>query len=211
MFVMLALLILGTDPFVAFVSYQLPRIVSGEAFSFSERADVPAFIVSRNYSIYGLVAKLRLLSLVGVGPTTAHALTWAYTVLLLWLAWRMRLGPTDRRFHVTTWLALLNLAALRSPVAPSAYVTAPMLWSLALLAAEVRGRYSVAIALGAAWVVIMGPPPLPEKLDLVFGLLGQGVALALGIWMLMRSSTTMSELPTVTVSTGLVNGRCKNP
>jgi hypothetical protein len=52
-FVMLALLILGTDPFVAFVSYQVPRIVSGEAFSFSERADVPTFIVSRNYSIYG--------------------------------------------------------------------------------------------------------------------------------------------------------------
>jgi hypothetical protein len=200
MFVMLALLILGTDPFVAFVSYQLPRIVSGEAFSFSERADVPAFIVSRNYSIYGIVAKLRLLSVVGVGPTTAHALTWAYTVLLLWLAWRMRLGPTDRRFQVMTWLALLNLAALRSPVAPSAYVTAPMLWSLALLAAEVRGKYSVAIALGAAWVVIMGPPPLPQKLDLVFGLLGQGLALALGIWVLMRSQATTSELATVIVN-----------
>ena len=75
-FVMLALLILGTDPFVAFVSYQLPRIVSGEAFSFNERADVPAFIVSRNLSIYGIAAKLRLLGLAGVGPTTAHALTW---------------------------------------------------------------------------------------------------------------------------------------
>jgi hypothetical protein len=112
----------------------------------------------------------------------------------------MRLGPTDRRFHVMTWLALLNLAALRSPVAPSAYVTAPMLWSLALLAPEVRGRYSVAIALGAAWVVIMGPPPLPEKLDLVFGLLGQGLALALGIWVLMRSRAMTSELPTVTVN-----------
>jgi hypothetical protein len=34
--------------------------------------------------------------------------------------------------------------------------------------------YSVAIALGAAWVVIIGPPPLPQKLDLVFGLRRQG-------------------------------------
>jgi hypothetical protein len=97
------------------------------------------------------------------------------------------------------WLALVNLAALRSPVAPSAYVTVPMLWSLALLAAEVRGRYSIAIALGAAWVVIMGPPPLPQTLDLVFGLIGQGLALALGIWVLMRFRPTTSELPTVTV------------
>jgi Glycosyltransferase family 87 len=197
-FVMLALLILGTDPFVAFVSYQLPRIVSGEAFSFNERADVPSFIVSRNFSVYGIVAKLRLLGLAGVGSTTAHALTWGYTILLLWLAWRARMPSPNRRLQVIVWLALLNLAALRSPVAPSAYVTAPMLWLLALLAGEVRHRYTMAIAIGAAWVVIMGPPPLPDRLDLVLVLLGQGVALALGIWVLMRSLPTTSELPTVT-------------
>jgi hypothetical protein len=91
----------------------------------------------------------------------------------------------NRRFQVMTWLALLNLAALRSPVAPSAYVTAPMLWLLALLAADVGHRYSIAIALGAAWALIMGPPPLPDRMDLVVVLLGQAVALALGIWILM--------------------------
>jgi len=35
-----------------------------------------------------------------------------------------------------SWLALLNLAALRAPVAPSAYVVVPALWMLALLATE---------------------------------------------------------------------------
>jgi hypothetical protein len=209
-FVLLALLILGTDPFVSFVSYQLPRIVNGAAFSFNERADVPSFIVSRNFSIYGIVAKLRLLGLAGVGSATAHALTWGYTMLLLWLAWRTRTASPNRRLRVMAWLALLNLAALRSPVAPSAYVTAPMLWLLALLAAEVRHRYSLAVALGAAWAVIMGPPPLPDRIDLVLVLLGEGVALALGIWMLMRSPATTSEWPTVSVSTGLVNGGCEN-
>ena len=64
----------------------------------------------------------------------------------------------------------------------------------------------MAIALGVMWVVITGPPPLPDRIDLVLVLLGQGAALALGVWMLMRSPTTMSELPTVTLSTGLVNG-----
>jgi len=59
--------------------------------------------------------------------------------------------------------------------------------------------------------VIMGPPPLPDRIDLVLVLLGQGVALALGIWMVIRNPTTMSELAAVTVSTGLVNGRCKSP
>jgi Glycosyltransferase family 87 len=98
-FVMLALLILGTDPFIAFVSYQLPRILSGEAFSFSARADVPSFIVSRNFSVYGIVAKLRLLGLAGVGPSTARVLTWGYTMLLLWLAWRARTASPNRRFQ----------------------------------------------------------------------------------------------------------------
>ena len=118
--------------------------------------------------------------------------------MLMGLAWNTRVTSPNRRFQVMTWLALLNLAALRSPVAPSAYVTAPVLWLLALLAAEVRHRYSMAIALVAAWAVIMGPPPLPDKIDLVLVLLGQGFALALGIWILMRSPTTMLELPTVT-------------
>lgn len=204
-FVMLALLILGADPLVAFVSYQLPRIVSGEAFSFNERADVSSFIVSRNFSIYGIVAKLRLLGLAGVGPTTAHVLTSGYTMLLLWLAWRARIASPNRRLQAMAWLALLNLAALRSPVAPSAYVTGPMLWLLALLAAEVRHRYSMAIALGVMWVVIVGPPPLPDRIDLVLVLLGQGVALALGICVLMRARPTTSEVPSMAVSAGLVS------
>jgi len=123
--------------------------------------------------------------------------------LLLWLAWRARLASLNRRFQAMAWLALLNLAALRSPVAPSAYVTGPILWLLALLAAEVRHRYSMAIALGVMWVVIMGPPPLPDRIDLVLVLLCQGVALALGIWMLMRSPTTMPELPSVPVENRL--------
>ena len=35
-----------------------------------------------------------------------------------------------------------------------------------VLAAEVRHRYSMAIALGLMWLVIMGPPPLADRIDL---------------------------------------------
>jgi hypothetical protein len=88
------------------------------------------------------------------------------------------------------WLGLLNLGALRSPVAPSAYVTAPMLWLLALLAGDVRGRYTRAIALAMVWLVIMGPPPLPGRADLMVGLFGQALALALGVWVVTRPRET---------------------
>jgi MFS family permease len=186
-FVLLGLLALGSDPFVAFLSYQLPRLVNGEAFSFIERADVPVFILARNFSIYGIVAKLRLLGVAGVGSATAQALTWAYTALVLWLAWKVGRNATlDRRSHVMLWIGLLSLASLRSPVAPSAYVTASFLWLLALLAADVRGRYTMALAIGVAWAVIMGPPPLPDRIDVFVGLLGQALAFALGVWVLLR-------------------------
>jgi alpha-1,2-mannosyltransferase len=190
LFVVVAVLVLGPEPFLAFISYQLPRMVSGAAFSFSERADIPAFIVSRNFSVYAVVAKLRLLGVAGLGVTMAQAMTWIYTALLLWLAWRAHVERSDKRLQVLIWLGLLNLAALRSPVAPSAYVTGPMLWLLALLAPEVKGRYPRAIALVVGWVLIMGPPPLPDRADLLVGLAGQALALALGVWVLARPQGT---------------------
>ena len=116
--------------------------------------------------------------------------------MLLWLAWRVGLGASDRRSQVLVCLALLNLAALRSPLAPSAYVTAPVLWSLALLAADVRGRYGMAIALAVVWMLIMGPPPLPDRVDLVVAMLGQALTVAINVWALLHFGPRTSENPT---------------
>jgi hypothetical protein len=116
----------------------------------------------------------------------AQGMTWIYTALVLWLAWRAHVERSDKRIQVLVWLGLLNLAALRSPVAPSAYVTGPMLWLLALLAPEVKGRYPRAIALAVGWALIMGPPPLPDRADLLVGLVGQALAFALCVWALVR-------------------------
>jgi hypothetical protein len=190
--VLVASLVLGREPFIAFISYQLPRMVSGAAFSFSERADIPTFIVSRNFSVYAVVAKPRLLGVAGLGVTIAQAITWIYTAFLLWLAWRTHVERPEKRIQALVWLGLVNLAAMRSPVAPSAYVTGPMLWLLALLAPEVKGSHPRAIALAVAWVLIMGPSPLPDQADLVVGLTGQAIALALAMWVLVRSYETRS-------------------
>ena len=65
-FVMLALLILGTDPFVAFVSYQLPRIVSGEAFSFPDRIDLVLVLLGQ-----GVALALGIWVLMRARPTTS--------------------------------------------------------------------------------------------------------------------------------------------
>jgi hypothetical protein len=74
---------------------------------------------------------------------------------------------------------------------------APVLWILALLATQVRGRAAFAAALAVAWVLIVGPPPLPDRIDLMIGLACQGLAIGLLLVVLLRSSPfhTRSLIP----------------
>lgn len=157
---LLALIVLGPAPFQAFFGYQLPRMASGEAFAFFQRGWL---YVSRNISIMGILFRLRELGL-GAGLTRgAGALGWLYTVVLLGLcAWTARRpvdvhASEDRLGEVSTWLGLLVLGSLRSPLSPSVYVVAPVLWLLVLR--PTRGAASV-VAMVLSFIVVIGPPPL---------------------------------------------------
>ena len=86
-----ALAVLGWAPFEAFLSYQLPRIQSGEAFSFYEDKEL---VVSRNLGIPGLVTKLHFLGVPGMTRALGAALGWLFTLLLFWLGLD---GGTPRR------------------------------------------------------------------------------------------------------------------
>jgi hypothetical protein len=129
-----ALAVLGWAPFEAFLSYQLPRIQSGEAFSFYEDKEL---VVSRNLGIPGLVTKLHFLGVPGMTHALGAALGWLFTLLLLWLAWMAGRRAEGRVAEARAWLALLTLGAFRSPLAPP-YVTLSTLWLLTLLAGEIR-------------------------------------------------------------------------
>jgi hypothetical protein len=180
-FALVGLAVLGPDPYRAFIAYQLPRLASGAAFEFTHNGAHEVFLISRNFSIAGLGAKLRVLgapdawiSAVGIAP-------WIYLVGLLALAWFTARARRTRVGQLILWFSLLNLAALRSPIAPSAYVLAPVLWVLALLATEIRGRRALVAALAAGWIVVVGPPPLPDRADLIVGLACQAVVIALSV------------------------------
>jgi len=207
-----ALTILGRDPFIAFLTYQLPRLADGAAFSFIARPGTPLFFMSRNFSIASIVPKLRLLGATGLPPQVAAAPSLAYTVVVFWLAWRASAGDGARLQRAQRWLALLNLAALCSPLAPSAYVVAPTLWLLALLAGEVRGRTLPALGLGAAWLVVMGPPPLPDSVDLAIGLIAQVFIVAVNVWALLRGAPAVEvdgkdNIDAFDASTGVASPR----
>jgi hypothetical protein len=177
--------VLGVAPFSAFIGYEVPRLLSGEAFSFIDLPSQSAFVMSRNFSITGLGARLRLLELANPTRVQLAWLAWAFTLLVLWLAMRRREEGT-RAFRLVGWLALLNLAALRAPAAPSAYVVVPALWMLALVASDASGRWWWALGVALAWVVVQGPPPLPNRIDLVVSGIGQAVLVAICAWGILR-------------------------
>jgi hypothetical protein len=183
----LALAVLGPAPFRAFVEYQLPRIASGEAFSFFMRSDLT---IAANWGLYGVPIKLGRLGVPGMSTGVAAWLSWLYTVPLLmvtvWTARRARpWSPAP-----LLWLALLRLGSLRSPLAPNVYVGAPALWLLAGHAVEVRGRPLRVAALVVVWLLIGGLPPLgtPEA-TIVGWMTGQVAMLALGFWSLARRAS----------------------
>jgi hypothetical protein len=184
LFALLGVVVLGWTPFHAFLTYQLPRIQSGEAFAFYEKA--PEFIVSRNFGIPGLATKLQLLGIPGMSRGVGSLLGWLYTVALLAIAWVAGLRSPSRVGDSRIWLGLLSLAALRSPLAPSAYVTLSMLWLLTVLASEVGRQPARVAGFVVAWLLIMGPPPLDGPPEFAVGFLGQAAGVAVCLWAVLR-------------------------
>jgi hypothetical protein len=175
-FVLLGLLVLGTGPYESFFSYQLPRIASGEAFSFVGKE---VFTVARNMSPYAIPYKLRILGL-PIGASAAPAISWVYLAAVIPLAVVAARRIDDRLAQATMWLGLLNLGVLRSPAAP-AYVTAAALWLFTLVFARGLSRPRAAL-LVVGWVVLMGGPPMGDKGDVTMGLIQQTLMLGLCVW-----------------------------
>jgi glycosyl transferase family 87 len=184
----LSVVILGIAPIHAFLSFELPRLITGQAFTFIDREGLPLFIKARNFSIYGLIVKLQLLGIAGLNTVIFHLLQWIYTIVifaLTFFAARKHLN-SSRLVKAQVWFAVLILASLRSPIAPSAYVVVPALFLLALLAGEIRGRITYGFLFVLAWILIMGVPPLPDRPELFVDLLGEALTLGLCMWVLIR-------------------------
>jgi hypothetical protein len=181
---LLALAVVGVAPFREFVRYQLPRISSGAAFAFF-RGDWRT--VSSNFSVGGIAFKLEVLGVPGMTARLASTIGWVYSLALLaLLAHAVRQPPGDRLARATLWLGLLNLASLRSPLAPSGYVTVGVLWLLTLLAARARRKRDVA-AIVLLYFLIPGIPPLPSAaVDIALRLLGQAAMILLSLYAVWR-------------------------
>ncbi len=180
---LLALAVLGRAPFVAFVSYHLPRLASGDAFAFF--LGRPSMLTG-NFGAYALPLKLRAFGVPGMTLATAAFVRQAYLVLLVPIAFAAARRARSRLDTAERALALANLAALGSPLAPDFYVVSGVVWLVTLLGPRATSRLHVA-ALAALWVGL-GLVCLPDPHPLRDGLVAQLGVAAFLVWAAVRRS-----------------------
>jgi len=145
-------LVLGPATLAAYVSDYLPRLASGEAFSFAEK-------FPDNYAPYGLAFKLAALGVVDADRHLAAQLAWGWGVIALGLAVLGSLRASDPRRDAVLWLGILCLATLRSPLAPT-YTAVGTLWLLSIGGGAMAPRRWLTTLVVLSWVVLQGFPPV---------------------------------------------------
>lgn len=175
--------LVGLAPFRAFLTFQLPRMSDGSAFPWLQ-SFVPAIAV--NHSIFGIVIKLRAAGIAGMTFGLASKLAWVYSLVAVAIAWIAgRSHPErDRGAEALVWLALLQVATLRSPFVPDAYALIAPLWIIALLVPRVQARARIVLAIvwlgfNAAVVALSVTRPIGDGLRLVLASIPQAIAFAL--------------------------------
>lgn len=208
----LTLAVFGWAPFAAFSSYQLPRLLSGEAFS--SLLEILVVKVT-TLSVAGIPPKLSLLGLLDADPNRiATLLSWVFSIFLLVIPVvtgmrHHRVRPSkeetgcSRRTSAilaASWLSMLVLAQMRSPLLPWVYGSLPALWLVVLFALGTR-RWSPLWFL-PVWAVLATPmlvpigPPTPT-LDLYFTLIAQLITLALAVVATLRAPIPTEDVRTV--------------
>jgi alpha-1,2-mannosyltransferase len=158
--VVLSLALVGARQYVSFADH-LPGLLGGEAF--------PAFrnpsAIAINFSIPGLVFKLKVLGLGALSFGASKIVGWLYTIVVLVVVVMVsrRRWPDDDKPAV--WLAILILATLRSPFLPQAYAAFPPLWLLTLLAARQPPTGKILLWTLGAWLTLSIYWPIDWPLD----------------------------------------------
>jgi len=190
-YVIASFVVLGPAPYRAFFVYHLPRVASGEAFSFFLNSDLT---LAANTSVLAIPYKLGRLGVPGMSAAVANILVWLFTALLVGAVIVAARRNRESSLEPVIWLGILALGAMRSPDAPNVYTGTAALWLLTLLAVETRGRIPAVALLVLAFVCMSVQPPLPDpETTIVLWMSGQFAMLVLGFWVLLRRQTITRE------------------
>ena len=188
------LLDVGWAPFQGFL-HHLPGLLGGQAF--------PAFrnpaATAINASIPGLVFKLKLFGVPGMGFGMARIVGTASTLVVVWLVLRAARSPDSDRGQALVWLAILILATLCSPFLPQAYSSYPPLWLLLLLAATAAPStklivlvVATSIGLNVYWPLDW---PMDPRLLALLNAVPQALTVAVAVLGLRRPAAPVRALP----------------
>lgn len=210
----IALLWMGTQPYEAFFQFQAPRILSGEAWSFLWLDGLEP-VVAINDSVPGLALKLDVLGVAGMTPMVEKTISWVWTLAVFALAIlaARRAHAMSRLELVSTWLALLALAAYRSPFVPDHNGLFAPIWLWLLIAAGTRLTPPRIALLALAYLALSAVLPfggidLPELGGrLALSTASQCLAIGLCLWVVLRRPQAMTvpraaTMPTATMSMG---------
>jgi alpha-1,2-mannosyltransferase len=204
-FTVVALVVIGTQPFVDFLTHQLPKLSTGEAFPWLDEPDS----LPINYGIYALVMNLRSLGVTLVTHGVSSAAASAYGIVVAGLAFiagrRLALASTQngeqfRVWQAQSWLALLTLGSLRSPFVPEAYAMPATFWLLTLIAAEMprlsRKHVAALLSLGLMFSTVLenNIPSRTVVPIVVFSLVREVLALSVNLWAIFRRMPVSQEL-----------------
>jgi alpha-1,2-mannosyltransferase len=178
-FLMATLADVGWTPFPYFL-HHLPRLLSGEAFPMLR--SVPGAV--NNLSIPSLVLKLPAFGGPAVPFGAIRITGWIYSLVVLWVVYRLARRPVAPAYEPLAWLSILALTALRSPFLPT-YGGFPGAWLGALLLAicwsDARRWWTVL----ALWLILVpttvGPTPFAPWAIAVFTTLQTAAVVGLAV------------------------------
>jgi hypothetical protein len=196
---LLAIAWFGMKPQWDFLLFQVPRINSGAAFPWIDDPDAAGI----NYSVYGLVLRLRALGVPGMTREFGNALASFYGGCVLatavYLGWRRRAvelrDDSARMQEAALWLAVMNLGSFRSPFVPDAYGLFGSIWLLTLVWAGFRRPGLVTtvaagvllVALSRVYDGILTSGQATPTWMILATLATQLAAMSLNAWMVWRS------------------------
>jgi hypothetical protein len=183
-YLLVSLADVGVAPYVAFMKH-LPGLMGGEAFPALKNPGPMAI----NLSIPGLIFKLKLFGVPGMGFAAAKVVGWIYTAIALWMTVLLARRARSDQDKVMVFLAVMILATLRSPFLPIAYGVFPALWLLTILAAPINATVKSLVGTLAVWLSLAVFAPLdwlPPHVLAVLTLLPQSMMIALTFVVLGR-------------------------
>ena len=195
-FTLIALVIFGSAPFSAFISYHLPRLQSFAAFSFLDTwPELRLELITANLSPYGQIIKLGEMGIRGMTSAVASGVNSFFTLMLIGLTILAARHLVSRVFRVQIWLAILGLASMMSPAAWGDYITLPAMLLLTVLVVEAKNNRKLALGFGICWIffyfllglVPIGSYPAPI-ITYTLSTISFILLIGLQAWVLLRPS-----------------------